>query len=137
MYLTIDNNSEELKIHNPDWTQVEQSLLKIDSMTNCYLILTSESESYIQCAGSKEKLTIEIRENSCDTVRHYVLGKGEVKSPLRTIWQIIECRVGPIRVHDNEVLNVMDALTAFKSFFEKSIVLTEYKKRNVTKEHQR
>jgi hypothetical protein len=136
MYLTIDNNSKELKIQNPTWLQVEQSLRRIDPKINCYLILTSDSGSYIQCAGGKDKLTIEIRENKGDIVRHYVLGKGEVKSPLRTVWQIIDCRVGPIRVHDSEVLDIMDALTNFKSFLEKALVPTEFKKRNVTKERQ-
>lgn len=133
MYLTIDNNSEELTILEPQWTKVEESLKQIDPNTKCYFILTSDSGSYIQCAGSKEKLTIELRETKDGTFKHYVIGKGDGENSLRTVWQTIDCRVGPIRVHDNEVLGLTDAVANFKFFYTDSIHLTEYKKRNVTK----
>jgi hypothetical protein len=136
MYLVIDNNSKELTFNEPDWAQIERSLIEIDPTTNCYLTLASDSRSYIQCAGSQEELTIEIRESKDTTFSHYVVGKGEVKSALRTVWQVINCRAGPIRVHENEVLKLTDALNTFRSFYSKSMLSTEYKKRNVSKEHQ-
>ena len=137
MYLTIDNDPEELTIHDPQWTTVEESLKQIDPKTKCYVILTSNAGSYIQCAGSTEKLTVEIRENKYGTSRHYVIGKSEVKISVPTVWQTIHCRVGPIVVRDNEVLELIDAVANFKSFYAYSKHLTEYQKRNVTKWLQR
>ena len=136
MYLTIDNNSEVLTILDPPWTKVEESLKQIDPTTKCYFILTSDSGSYIQCAGSKETLTIELRETKDDTFKHYVIGKGDGENSLGTVWQTIDCRVGPIRVHGNEVLDLNDAVVNFKWFFSDSKQLTEYRKRNVSKGHQ-
>lgn len=137
MNLTVDNNSNECTIFDPDWREIEHWIEQIDPKTNCYLIWTANTGSYIQCAGSKERLTIEMREWTDNTFKHYVLGRGAEKSPLRTIWDRIECRVRPNYFHDCEVLSKIDALINFKAFHDDSQISAEYKKRNVTRLHQK
>ena len=136
MTLTVDHNSNELTINVPDWGEIERALVQINSKTNCYLILTAHTGSYIQCAGSPQRLTIEYREFADNSFKHYVLGKGPEKSPLRTVWDMIDCRVGPINLNDCVVLSLVDALVEFRAFYENGEVSNEFKKRNVTRQYQ-
>ncbi len=136
MTFTEDNSINSIETQNPDWERIEYSLKLIDPLRKAFYVLTNDTGSYIQCAGSKERLTIEIREyeNKKD-FKHFVIGKDEDISPLKTVWTQIECRVGPIRIHDSEVLNINDAIVVFQAFFKKEKLPMIYKKRNVTRQH--
>ena len=64
--------------------------------------------------------------------KNYVLGRGAIKSPLKTVWTEIKCKVGPIYIHDDEVLSLTDVKMTFKSFFDNQTLPTRYKMRNTT-----
>ena len=135
MIFTEDNNIDTIDTQNPDWNRIDISLKLIDPLIKSFFILTNDLGSYIQCAGSKDRLTIELREcENQNSFKHFVIGKGENTSPLNTIWTQIDCRVGPIRIHDNEVLTIKDAIDLFRAFFNDEKIPLTYKKRNVTKQ---
>lgn len=132
MDFIIDNVPDSRKVTNPSKEQVADSLRQIDGETCCFFILTSESGSYIQCAGGQFGVTLEFREISGDKFKHFVLGKGKAMNPLKTIWSTVDCRIGPIRVHQEEVLTLDDAIDAFTYFIKTAEVLPGLIKRNVT-----
>jgi len=131
MNFKADNS--ELK--NPDWNGIKTELKKLDGITNGYLILENDNGDYIQCAGQTEMLTIEYRLNSKPKFKHYVIGKGKNKSPLKVNWTVLRTTVGEIMVHNEEVLNLDDAELIFKEYYENQTVPIELNKRNVTKLH--
>jgi hypothetical protein len=120
----IAENFDGKDLANPDWSKIEQCLKQINRDKNCYFILTADSGNYIQCAGSYDEISIEYRELSKNGFKHYVLGMGHIESPLKTIWHTINCKIGPIRIHKNEVLTLEDALATFKFFRNKIVDLT-------------
>jgi hypothetical protein len=132
-----DDISKPIETQNPQWPYIKASLLKIDPDSKSFFVLTdSESGSYIQCAGSLDRLTIELREQNGSCLMHYVIGKGDLKSPLNITWAVIKCKVGPILVHDSEVLTISDAQNLFQTFLENREILSPYIKRNITKLQQ-
>lgn len=133
MYLTIDDDKNGRKVINLSQRLIEESLRQINKETCCYFILTADNGSYLQCAGGPSAVTLEFREMLNGKFKHFVLGKGPVTSALKTIWSTIDCKVGPIRVHKDEVLTLEDAIAAFAYFFEKAEILPELKRRNVTR----
>ena len=134
MTLTEDDIIQPIETANASWLAIEESLLRMDSDSKSYVVLTDiESRSYLQCAGSPTRLSIELRIYSNQTFKHYILGKSKNKSPLLVTWSTIECKVGPIRIHDTEVLTMNDALKLFSKFYTDIDVPTDYSKRNVTK----
>lgn len=135
MTFTEDNNIDSIETQNPDWNKIDLSLKLIDPLIKTFFVLTNDFGSYIQCAGSKDRLAIELREfESQNIFKHFVIGKGGNTNPLKTIWTQIDCRVGPIRIHDNEVLTIKDAIDLFNIFFNSEKIPLTYKKRNVTKQ---
>ena len=134
MTFTEDDIINPLETENAAWSNIQQALLRIHPTTKSFFVLTNQSTgSYIQCAGSAERLTVEMRIYASDFFKHYVVGKGGNKSPLKVIWSTIESKAGVVRVHNSEVLNINDAVTLFHSFFYTGDVPKAYTKRNVTK----
>jgi len=119
---------------DPSWSKIELGLKQIDERKNSYCILTADSGSYLQCAGGQNEVSIEYREILKGGFNHYVLSRGPIERPLKTVWHNINCNVGPIRVHRNEVLTLEDAMIAFKFFLINSNVPPDFNKRNVTKQ---
>jgi hypothetical protein len=134
MDLTFDNGHEGQTIDNPTWIQIEKLMREINSDSPCFFILTAASGDYLQCAGGQNRITVEFRQILKTGFKHFVLGKGEIVSALKTVWTTIDCRVGPIRIHEDEVLNLDVAIRTFKYFFERADIPSEFKKRNVTKD---
>ena len=133
MKLTEDNHSASLETKVVDWNSIEDALRSLDSYKKAYIVLTNIDGSYLQCAGGIDRLTIELQEINESGFKHFIIGKGDDKSALKTTWVQIDCRVGPIRVHDNEVLNLKDGMLIFRSFFQGDELPGGYKRRNVTK----
>jgi hypothetical protein len=133
MNFTVDHRAGSKNIGNPSWGQIEESLQNIDGENCCFFILTADSGSYLQCAGGQRAVTLEFREIANGNFKHFILGKGQVKNALKTVWSIIDCRVGPIRVHKDEVLTLGDAKGAFTYFFQTSDIPPSFTRRNVTK----
>jgi hypothetical protein len=134
MNLTIDNDTGLIEKKNPDQNEIKDILNTIDPDHKAYFILTDEFGSYIQCAGSKDKLTVELREIKDNKFKHYVIRKRDNKISFTSIWTQINCRVGPIRIHETEVLNIEDAIDLFNVFLRRKEISSKYKKRNVTKQ---
>lgn len=133
MKFTEDEILKPIEILNPTWEKIEKSLRSLNGTSKSFFILESESGDYIQCAGQPEKLALEYRIFDSGKFKHFVLAKRELKNSSQIIWTTIECKVGPIRIHENEVMNIEDAIMIFKSFYESFSVPTEITKRNVTK----
>ena len=98
MIFSEDAFPKQLDTKNPDWDYIETSLKNINQKEKCYFILTDEL-SYIQCAGKKSSLTVEIREYNDKAFKHFVLGHTKIKDVSTIVWIQIECRVGPINIH--------------------------------------
>ncbi len=67
MTFSEDTQDGQLETINPKWEYIETSLAKLDPVDKAYFILTDELSSYVQCAGGKEKLTVEFRKFSEET----------------------------------------------------------------------
>ena len=131
--MILKTNKKELK--KLDWNQIETEINNLGSKNCGYLILENDNGDYIQCAGDSEMLTVEYRIHTKSKFKHYVIGKGENKSPLKVNWVFLQTDAGGIMIHKEEVLNLKEANLIFKAFFEKQIIPTELNKRNVTKLH--
>lgn len=137
MTLTEDDIVQPLETTNASWVAIEESLHRMDSYSKSYVVLTDlESGSFLQCAGSSTRLSIELRIYTNQSFKHYVIGKSRNRSPLSVTWSSIECKVGPIQVHDSEILTIDDALKIFSRFYTVKDAPVDYSKRNVTKMYQ-
>ena len=137
MTLTEDDIGQPIETANASWVAIEAALLRMDSDSKSYVVLTDlESGSYLQCEGSTTRLSIELRIYTNQTFKHFVIGKTRNKSPLSVTWSSIECKVGPIQVHDSEILTIDDALKIFSRFYTVKDAPDDYSKRNVTKMYQ-
>lgn len=137
MNFTFDNGHDGQTINNPVWTRIEKSLREINSDTSCFFILTADSGDYLQCAGGQSRITVEFRQVLKTEFKHFVLGKGEIINALKTVWTTINCRVGRIDIHEDEVLNLDETILTFKYFFKHTNIPPEFKKRNVTRDFKR
>ena len=131
--MNLKANNTELK--NPNWLGIKSALNELDGKINGHLILENKNGDYIQCAGWMEKMTVEYRINSKPKFKHFVIGKGGNKSPLKVEWICLQTAVGEIMVHKEEVLNIKDAEFIFKEFYKNNSIPTDLNKRNVTKLH--
>ncbi|NRR93381.1 hypothetical protein HSX10_17540 [Winogradskyella undariae] len=131
----MDLKTQKAELKSINWDGIKNELNKLDGIGNGYLTLENDNGDYIQCAGNPSMLTVEFRLNSKPNFKHYVLGKGKDKSPMKVSWIALQNNVGPIMVHKEEVLNIKDAEWIFKEFFENQTIPTELNKRNVTKLH--
>jgi hypothetical protein len=134
MKLTIDNQSVPNEIEKPDWSTIENAISQLDSSTISFCILESNNGDYIQCAGKVDRMTIEIRKYTGDSFKHYRIGNTKGKRFLKTIWTTIDCKVGLIRVHDYEVLQLNDAFSLFLDFYKNQEFEKSYNMRNITKD---
>ena len=84
-----------------------------------------EANEYIQCAGSAERMTVEVRRIVSGKVEHYVVGRppnGANRSPEETI------RWGghDIAVHANEVFTAREAAELFLSYYRTEWIPVAY-----------
>lgn len=133
MKITIDNTPQPIEIEKPDWQSIEKAISMLNSSTISFCILESENGDYLQCAGDKDRLTIEIREYNGDYFKHFRFGKTRHKRLIHPRWTSIDCKVGPIKVYDYEVLDSNDANLIFFDFFNKNGLFKPYNKREITK----
>jgi hypothetical protein len=133
MTFSEDNIQKQVDTVNPTWEFIQSSLNNIDPILKSYCIL-SDDPSYVQCAGSKERLCIEYRKLYGETYKHFVVGNKKNENSTSIIWTQINCKVGPIRIHDNEVLTIDDAIKIFKAFYEGKGLPEIYNLRNTTKQ---
>lgn len=121
------DNTTETEI-NPDLAFVFDYLKQMDGKFNTYCTLSSDDESYVQCAGDKKNLIIEFRKYNSSKYRHFVIGCKNKK----TNDSSIKYSGGIIKLKKNEILNGKDAILIFESFFEKNEIPDEYVLREIT-----
>jgi hypothetical protein len=102
---------------------------QMNSETSSFCTLTLDEDLYIQCAGSRSKMTIEIRKPHDKGFIHYVVGK---KSFIKTNSRI-QYSGGSIQLMSNEVLNQEHSKGIIKAFIYSLEVPKEYIKRNATR----
>ena len=129
MKLTFEEEGQEKTIEIDFVENIENFLNKLDPDKSPYMILEGKNGDYIQCAGSKERLTVEVRFYTDVSFKHYRVGKNYNSS----VWYKIICKVGPIRVLENEVLVQEELLDLFKYFYTDNDIIPTYSKRNITK----
>lgn len=137
MILQEDDIGQNKEKVNPNWIDIEVSLDSLDDKNKGFVILTDDTDSYIQCAGGQNSLVIEYRKYDSNDFEHYVIGYGELKSPMKSVWTRLNCKVGPITVLKDEVLSIKEAKEVFRRFFEQKGIPEEFNKRNVTKLHKK
>lgn len=120
------------KISGPSWEQVETALSQLDAPSRPFLILTDDiTGSYMQCAGNRARLTVELRRQVGESFKHFVVKRiADPEPPI--VWTEIQV-LGAIHLHVSEVLQFDDAVVLFKSFFQRSDLPPAYRTRNVTK----
>lgn len=127
------NAADPEELDNPTFTNVENALEQLDSTNRAFVILENGENGYMQCAGRTNECCVELRVNIEDSFKHWIIGKGETTSPLKTVWHVIKSKVGPIRVKKEEQLDLSDAKILFSSYLNNEPLPQDYYKRNVTK----
>ncbi len=92
-----------------------------------FAILERDS-SYVQAAGSCERLTVEWRSAGDFGFRHWVVGRDEMPGEFVEI----QCAVGPIMVQASEILTADEAAQVFRAFLERTGIPERYRLRDVT-----
>ena len=103
-------------------------LKQMNGETNSICILSDKSFSYIQCAGSTERLTIEYRKYTGKKFKHYVIGFKKFFKSRTTIY--FSSR--EISLKSNEVFCLDNAIEIFKNFYLKQEIPKEHQLRNIT-----
>lgn len=129
----MELSSEISNLSDPTWDLIEKELHSLDGKNNGFITLANRNEDFVQVAGNQNHLTIEYRNNLENGFKHYVLGLGGNKSPLKVTWISLETTIGNIRIHKEEVMNIDDAVAVFKEFFLNGSLPDRYNKRNITK----
>jgi hypothetical protein len=98
-----------------DWDSAKRILSRLDPDDCSFIIFENANRNYIQCAGSKDGLTVEARiyENG-EQFKHYRFGRRK-RSGKRVK---IDCFCGPIRVDKTELLTLEDAEAIMQQFLE-------------------
>lgn len=91
-----------------------QAFNYLNPATNSFYILESPKGDYIQCGGSKERCTVEVRRFHDRGYTHCVLGRPGGSDRLTKI----EMSNGGVEVRESEVFRHWDAIELFKRFFE-------------------
>ena len=101
------------KIPLPPEYMFPQAFNYLNPESNSFYILESPEGDYLQCGGSKERCTVELRRYHGGGYTHYVLGRSDASDTMTTI-QMSE---GIVHVRENEVFRHWDAIELFKRFF--------------------
>ncbi|NIK21608.1 hypothetical protein [Paenibacillus lupini] len=99
-----------------DFDYIEMFLEQMNNETSSFCTLSLDDFCYIQCAGSKEEMTIEWRYKTESGFRHFVIGRNQ----LIKIKRKVKYSAGGIIVRSNEVHNYKDALILFQVFFQQN-----------------
>lgn len=102
-----------------------QALNYLNPIGNGFYILENTDGSYVQCAGSKKRLTIEVKNSR----GHFRMGRIGASESAETI---IECSAGPISVRGNEVLQIEDAIAVLNAFYSSDAFPMTYSLRQLS-----
>ena len=120
-------------ISEPSWAQIEEALVEINPQKSSFVILSRTRSSYVQAAGARLRLIIEMRRKKLLGFAHYVLGAGHNCTEQLTS---INYSGGAIALFPSEILTVDDAKEAFRSFFDSGEIPARFCLRDVTDEQK-
>ena len=105
-------------ISDPTDEQIATALTELNSANPSFAILELPNKSYVQCAGAANQLTVEWRNYSGPSFKHFVGGKGvSVKRVLFSRGTTaIQTSATRILVRNDQVLTQEDALKVFLAF---------------------
>jgi hypothetical protein len=118
-----------LNVVEPPFAVIADSLRRISPRGPGFFSLTRDDGSYVQVAGATLRLTVEYRQDSNGTFRHFVLGTESILGRTR---KQINSRAGQINLLANEVLTVDNAITVFRCFYETGKIPDGYTLRDDT-----
>jgi hypothetical protein len=121
------NDSPGWKIR--DWETANKLLSYLEPNRRPFAIFTLPDNSYVQCLGSKTRLTVEAREYQHDgSFTHWVFGRGApVRAPER-----IEVSTGTVTVDASQILALRDARLIIRQFLETRTFPTAYDRQDIT-----
>jgi hypothetical protein len=115
--------------HIKDWETANKLLSYLNTNGRSYAIFSKPDGSYVQCAGSKTRLTVETRIfKSQKEYRHYVFGNGSLQN-LKDSVMTTEYKV---TVDKSQVLQLSDARLIMKPWLEGGDFPTKYTLTDVT-----
>ncbi len=120
-------------ISEPSWSQVEEALSGIHPRKSSFVILGDSSKGYIQAAGARLRLIIELRKKKMFGFAHYVLGRSHDDTEQLTS---INYSGGSIALFPSEIFSADDAKEAFRALFDSSPLPARFHLRDVTEEHR-
>ncbi|HYE80813.1 MAG TPA: hypothetical protein VEG39_01465 [Clostridia bacterium] len=103
-------------------------LKNMNGETNSFCILSDNTISYIQCAGSTDRLAIEYRKYEGIEFKHYIIGHKKLFKNETTVY--FSGRNMPVKT--NEIFNLVGAIEMFESFYNKKGIPKGYALRNVS-----
>jgi hypothetical protein len=112
-----------------DWETANKLLSYFDSERRPFAIFALPDNSYVQCLGTKTRLTVEARVFRSDgSFTHWVFGRGEpVGSQER-----IEVSSGVTVVDSTQLLAMRDARLIIRQFLETRTFPADYYRQDVT-----
>ena len=98
-----------------DWDTANSLLSYLDPERRPYATFMLTDDSYVQCLGSKRRLTVEAREYRPDgSFSHWVFGRGKpLSEPIR-----IEVSTGGLTIDVTQQLTMRDARVIIRQFLE-------------------
>jgi len=111
-----------------DWETANKLLGCLAPERRPAAVFTRSDGSYVQCAGSKTRLTVEARRLLPDGFQHLVFGRG----PKTGTQETVECGVGPIECDSSQVLTMRDARLIIRTFLEQGVLDSRYAAEDVT-----
>ena len=120
------------EIAEPTWPKVEEAIMALHPRDNSFVILGRGEGHYIQAAGAKLRLIIEVRRKKEPYgFEHLVLGRGRRAGERLTS---INYSAGAISLFPSEIFSIVEAKEAFRHFFDTGDVPPSFELRDVTKE---
>jgi hypothetical protein len=115
--------------HIQDWETANKLLTYLDPERRPFAIFTLPDNSYVQCLGSKRRLTVEAREYRPDgSFKHWVFGRGRPTSePVQ-----IEVSTGSASIDLTQQLTMRDARVIMRQFLETRTFPETYHREDIT-----
>ena len=120
-------------IASPSIEVVHELLGRIHPRGPSFFVLTRSDGSYLQCAGARLRLIVELRRITGSSFEHFVLGR----SPASTEVTSINYSGGAIALRRHEILALSEATDIFAEFYRTGDAPSAFLRRDTTSEHNR
>ena len=104
------------------------------TLEECPALVLESDQGYIQCRGSKEKMSIELlRVYTGDKFKQFVLGHAKTDVNDTNVY-IKSSVIGTFGLKKSELFTVDEAKKNFESYLKDQVVSENLKKRNITRQ---